>query len=148
MHDLATIFAPAAGGALGAFMSKGVDFQKAMDGMEPAEAKNVGAQLQSSISLIIQSLTKEKQREWMETMRDQTCLVMENGNTPELRSMFDNHFTGKPKDMYQWLVFAISSQYDDFLGGTSGVMSQLARMITDMGSKLPSTSTDTPIATA
>ncbi len=73
----------------------------------------LGDNLERAIVDFLGRLTREKQREIINTMMGVTS-VQKGEKWPELKSVFDAHFRGRPKALYAWLGFALSTQYKDF----------------------------------
>lgn len=73
----------------------------------------LGGNLERGVVDMLGRLTREKQREIIDTMTGVSS-VKKGEKWPELRSVFDIHFRGRPKAMYAWLGFALHTQYRDF----------------------------------
>ncbi len=128
--DLTTIFGPGLGAVVSGVI-KSPDSREAIKQIwagvgasgEAVEAKNgapestaldlLGDNLERGIVDFLGRLTREKQREIIDTMVGVTS-VNKGEKWPSLKSIFDIHFRGRPKAMYVWLGFALSTQYKDF----------------------------------
>lgn len=73
----------------------------------------LGDNLERAVVDFLGRITREKQREIIDTLMGVSS-VKKGEKWPELRSVFDVHFRGRPKAMYAWLGFALSTQYKDF----------------------------------
>ena len=114
--DLTEILGPVLG-SLGSAVLSAKDskqaFQQLMDGGDGAE-NPLGESLEKAILEFVNRLSKEKQRHIIQTLAAVTT-VQKEGGEPSLESIFAVHFRGRMKAMYEWLIFAIRTQYADFL---------------------------------
>ncbi len=150
VHDVTTSLAPAAGGLFGAVIQTQADAKKILDGVGAKDAAAMSQGMQASLESVFRNLTKERQREWTDKMRDQT-VVVEGGKEIELAHLenFNAHFGGRTGQLYRWLVFALHSQCDDFLPGNKSVIDSVVQFLGKMAPlKSPGESKNTPIAGA
>lgn len=114
-NDLARVLSPLFGTALGA-----KDLASLMQ--TEADSSQI-ASVQGGLALFFKEFTKEKQREIMTQLSEVTTVKIGEA-TPYLSSVFNVHFKGRLKAMYEWLVFALKVQFADLFGGLGAVISQ------------------------
>lgn len=73
----------------------------------------IGSGLERAVVSLIDRIEKHKLREIIQIMETVTT-VQQGKDWPELRSVSTVLFRGRLKLMYQWLGFAIRTQYRDF----------------------------------
>lgn len=50
-----------------------------------------------------------------------TSVVLSDTRSPQLNTIFDVHFQGRAKEMFEWLGFCIKVNYADFFGGLATI---------------------------
>ena len=106
LADLVAIIAPAA-----AALKGGADGEE-LDGLL-GEAGTGSDGFERAATLFFAKFTKEKQREIIKTLSKVTVIVKGDAE-PKLDEIFSVHFRGRLALMYQWLGFALKSQFSDF----------------------------------
>lgn len=120
--DLTDIFGPAlsaVGSALGSSVLKSSDPKAAIKQLLDGEGDGAGLDvlgdnLERALVQLINKLDKAKQREIIGLLTSVTSVKKGENEWPSLDSIFTVHFQGRIKAMYQWLVFAVRTQYGDF----------------------------------
>ena len=118
--DVSKVIGPALG-AVGSSLLGSGDSKKALgelldglkEGETPADGSALGDGVERAIVGLVDRLEKHKLREVIGILANVTAVEMSKGS-PELSSIFDVHFRGRIKAMYQWLAFALRVQYQDF----------------------------------
>lgn len=118
--DLVELFGPALG-AVGSSILKAENSKEALKQLMDGTGDSgdlIGENLERALTGMIDRISKAKQREIIDLMTEVTSVKKagENGeeNWPKLRSIFPIHFRGRPKAMYQWLLFSVRVQFADF----------------------------------
>jgi hypothetical protein len=103
------------GPSLGSLSGTNNSFQKILDGKaEGEESDPAAAQLLSeAIRSFLDRFDFEQSWAMVEKLASVTDVKQGEG-WPKLSTIFDLHFLGKPKQMYQWLVFSLKTQMGDF----------------------------------
>ena len=125
LADIGYLLAPVVG-PLGGVVAKekGDVISKAMEGFDEGEGEGLGDALDKAFRGFFDRMTKEKQRELMKTMAKMSMVVMDDGKEPPLSPIFNSHFKGRVMAMYQWVFFALKTQFSDFFTGADAGISQ------------------------
>lgn len=59
----------------------------------------------------------------------QVTVVVKGDKQPALSAIFDLHFAGKMKQLFQWLLFALEVQFGDFFGGPGGISAGVGSLL-------------------
>jgi len=121
LADLGQLLGPSLGSLGGVLATqKGGTIENLMEGFEEGEGDSVASALEKAIKEFFSRFSKEKQRELIGAMMKKTMIVMPDGKEPPLTGLFNTHFQGRTKAMYQWFFFALKVQFKDFFSGLDG----------------------------
>ena len=123
LADLGQILAPAIGAIGGPLLQSENPLQKALGvevQSEDGDTDSMNRAIGEAVNAFFSRVTKEKQRELINILAKKTMVVMPDGKEPRLLDVFQTHFTGRTKCIYQWVKFALGAQYGDFFTGSAG----------------------------
>jgi hypothetical protein len=81
-----------------------------------------GDSLRAALDVVLENLSDTRVDEIMELMSQHTDIFgpgFGDQGAP-LDKNFDDHFAGRYKAMYRWLVFAVRANFSDFFGESGG----------------------------
>lgn len=105
---------------------------------DEAEA-GAAAVMSEAIGGLFQRIDKQKLRSIINTFAQSTEVTNGSGKAPRLNSVIKLHFKGKLGIMYQWLWFAMRSEYQSFFDSAVPAIARLGDLV-GAASKSPSTS--------
>ena len=126
LADLSNILAPVLGAAANIMSSGNVSVKDILDG----GIEGIGEQLGMTVQGFFSTFPKDKQREFMLQLSRISMVVMPDGSTPKLDSVFNQHFRGRTLALYKWFIFALKSQFSDFFSSVTNDMNLSAPLPT------------------
>lgn len=127
LADLGKILGPSMA-AMAAGLGKGGQDQISAvieGGNDASEAFGPG--LERAIAGFFERVSKEKQREFINTLAAVTFVVKDNGEAPALKAIFAVHFRGRIGALYKWLGFALRVNFQDFFSSMAPVIAVAAQ---------------------
>lgn len=123
LADLSNILAPVIGAATNILATGDVSIRDILDG----GIEGIGDQLGMTLQNFFATFPKAKQREFMAQLSAISTVVMPDGATPKLNSVFKAHFRGRTMSMYKWFLFALKAQFSDFFSSVTDATSLSAQ---------------------
>jgi tail assembly chaperone len=77
--------------------------------------KTVGPAFAGDLAGAVRSLDPDEILSLAQVFAEHTCVDLGGGRSPQLWQVFDVHFQGKYAALIEWLIFAVETNYADFL---------------------------------
>lgn len=154
LADIGYLLAPVAGSIGGVLAKEGSSIKGMLDGVDlPDDEGNddegnddedddghslspnssIDVAVEKAVMGFFDRFTKKKQRELIGFMAKQTFVVQEDGKSPRMTAVFNDHFRGRLGAMYRWFAFAMGVQFSDFFTGQGGGISRALDKVKAMG---------------
>lgn len=113
---LAKLFAPSTGAIVDGALKGKSNLTDVMN----AEISDAGLNLESAANVLVERWDEAKVEALVDDLVAHTELEA-NGKYPELKSVYNVHFTGDPLGLIKFLIWGLEVQFGPFLEGLRGV---------------------------